>query len=296
MVGSFGRGHGGLRFGWGRGGLDFGFCLTFVASILSLFPCRSVNLRSRHARRPEVNADSNQVAMMDTRTMAWESTEWAGIGRKVLEFVSHPKNGTRRRYCGLLPAHAARHHPHRPGLISSSSMESLRRARNLRSAHLRAQSARHPSRWASKTGGEIYMKWRVPICPGGERLVIDARTAQWMEFPHRGADVLHLYPTATVSRPAASGTCTPTARRPARSPIGEGRCWVRGCLRPTNTRPIPPACGSACPAEASRTVHRRRTLHDADPRRRSLAGSRHRASDGAVKSPRAIGCPNRRQP
>ena len=41
----------------------------------------------------EVNADANKVAFMDTRTMAWEATEWSGVQRKVLEFVNHPRMG-----------------------------------------------------------------------------------------------------------------------------------------------------------------------------------------------------------
>ena len=40
-----------------------------------------------------VNADSNQVAVMNTGAMTWESTDWPGISRKVLEFVNHPRMG-----------------------------------------------------------------------------------------------------------------------------------------------------------------------------------------------------------
>ena len=40
-----------------------------------------------------VNADPNQVAVMNTNEMAWEPAEWPGITRKVLEFVNHPRMG-----------------------------------------------------------------------------------------------------------------------------------------------------------------------------------------------------------
>jgi len=42
---------------------------------------------------PAVNADSNQVAVVNTNEMPWEKTEHPGISRKVLEFVNDPRKG-----------------------------------------------------------------------------------------------------------------------------------------------------------------------------------------------------------
>ena len=52
---------------------------------------------------PNVNADANKVAVVDTNAIDWEPTEWPGIERKVLEFVNDPRKGRETSLLRLAP-------------------------------------------------------------------------------------------------------------------------------------------------------------------------------------------------
>ncbi len=142
-----------------------------------------------------VNADANKVAVVDTNAVPWEPTEWPGIERKVLEFVDDPRKGRETSLLRFAPGASL------PTTTLVDRMDLFVVEGACADEHgsygehtfVRNQPG-FTHTLSSKDGCTVYVKWRVPIRPGGDRLVIDARTAQWLEFPHRGADVLHLYP------------------------------------------------------------------------------------------------------
>jgi len=180
----------------------------------------------------EVNADPNQVAVMNTLTMAWEPTEWAGISRKVLEFVNHPRMGRETAILKFAPGASL------PATTLVDRMDifvlsgGFADEQGIYGGHT---FVRNPPgtrmTLSSPMGGEIYVKWRVPIRPGGERIVIDARTAQWMEFPHRGADVLHLYPNRDGIETGRIGHVHTNRKLPSHDhSIGEETFVLKGCL------------------------------------------------------------------
>lgn len=144
---------------------------------------------------PDVNAEPNKIAVMDTNTMSWEPSEWPGIQRKVLEFVNHPRMGRETSLLKLAPGASL------PTTTLVDRMEIFVVEGACSDEH--GQYGEHTfirnlpgftHTLRSDAGCTLYVKWRVPIRAGGERIVIDAKSAKWLEFPHRGADVLHLYP------------------------------------------------------------------------------------------------------
>ncbi|MBM3568731.1 MAG: hypothetical protein FJX46_08235 [Alphaproteobacteria bacterium] len=146
-----------------------------------------------------VNADAGKVAVVDVNAMAWEATEWQGIRRKVLEFVSDPRKGRETSILEFAPGAAL------PVTTLAERLDLFVLEGQLGDEHgsygphtfvRNPHGTRHTLR--SDKGAVVYMKWRVPIRPQapGNRIVIDAATAQWMAFPHRGSEVLHLYPNA----------------------------------------------------------------------------------------------------
>lgn len=181
----------------------------------------------------EVNADANKVAFMDTRTMAWEDTEWPGVQRKVLEFVNHPKMG---RETSILK------------LAAGASLPTTTWAERLdffvlegdcsdeHGSYGKHTFVRQPpgttQTLRSDTGCTLYAKWRVPIHKEVARIVIDAMTAQWGEFPHRGADVLHLYPNKDGIETGRIGHVHTHRKLPSHDhSIGEETLVLEGVLK-----------------------------------------------------------------
>lgn len=180
----------------------------------------------------EVNADPNLVAVMNTNEMAWESTEWPGISRKVLEFVNHPRMGRETALLKFAPGAAM------PTSVLADRVDvfvvegAFTDEQGSYGAHtfIRNQSGTRFTP-VSAEGCVLYMKWRVPIRPGGQRLVIDAKTAKWMEFPHRGADVLHLYPNSDGIETGRIGHVHTNRKLPSHDhSIGEETFVLKGCL------------------------------------------------------------------
>ncbi len=180
----------------------------------------------------EVNADPNLVAVMNTNEMAWESTEWPGISRKVLEFVNHPRMGRETALLKFAPGAAM------PTSVLADRVDvfvvegAFTDEQGSYGAHtfIRNQSGTRFTP-VSAEGCVLYMKWRVPIRPGGQRLVIDAKTAKWMEFPHRGADVLHLYPNSDGIETGRIGHVHINRKLPSHDhSIGEETFVLKGCL------------------------------------------------------------------
>ena len=184
--------------------------------------------------RMQVNADPNKVALMDTNKMPWEPTEWAGVSRKVLELVHDPKKGRETALLRFEPGARI------PTHVLEDRMDVFVIEGTYADDHgeygphtfLRNQPGfRHTP--ASKDGCVIYAKWRVPIRPGaGDRIVIDAKTAQWLEFPQRGTRVLHLYPNADGIETSRIGNVYPGRKLPSHNhSIGEETLVLNGCLK-----------------------------------------------------------------
>lgn len=180
-----------------------------------------------------VNADPNKVAVVDTNEMPWEKTEHPGVLRKVLERVNDPKKGRETALLKLEPGAGL------PAETLVDRMDIFVIEGTYADGHghygphtfIRNQPGfRHTP--SSKEGCMLYVKWRVPIRPGGERLVIDAKTAQWLDFPHRGAKVLHLYPNTDGIETGRIGNVHPNRKIPSHDhSIGEETLVLNGCLK-----------------------------------------------------------------
>jgi len=181
---------------------------------------------------PAVNADPNQVAVVNTNEMPWEKTEYPGISRKVLEFVNDPRKG---RETSLLKFEPGAKLPtetlvDRMDLFVIEGSYEDGNGQYGQHTFIRNQPG-YTHTPSSKSGCVLYVKWRVPIRPGGQRLVVDAKTAQWTAFPHRGADVLHLYPNADGIETGRIGNVHPNRRIPSHDhSIGEETFVLKGCL------------------------------------------------------------------
>ena len=181
---------------------------------------------------PNVNADANKVAVVDTNAIDWEPTEWPGIERKVLEFVNDPRKGRETSLLRLAPGASL------PATTLVDRMDLFVVQGSCADEHGTYGEhtfVRNPPglahTLASASGCVLYVKWRVPIRPGGERIVIDAKGAQWLEFPHRGADVLHLYPNRDGIETGRIGHVHVQRRIPSHDhSIGEETFVLRGKL------------------------------------------------------------------
>lgn len=181
-----------------------------------------------------VNADANKVAVMNTNEMPWEKTEWTGISRKVLEFVNDPVKGRETALLKFAPGAAL------PATTLTERMDLFVVEGSFSDEHgsygqhtfVRNQPGFHHT-LASGEGGVLYAKWRVPIRPAaGARVVIDAKTAKWMEFPHRGADALHLYPNTDGIETSRIGHVYENRKIPSHDhSIGEETLVLKGCLK-----------------------------------------------------------------
>jgi anti-sigma factor ChrR (cupin superfamily) len=188
-----------------------------------------------------VNADPNKVALVTTHEMPWEPSEWPGISRKVLEFVNDPKKGRETSLLRFEPGAAM------PTGTLADRMDIFVIEGGFEDEHgsygthtfIRNQPGfRHTP--SSREGCVLYVKWRVPIRPGGDRIVIDARSAQWLDFPHRGARVLHLYPNADGIETGRIGNVYPNRKIPSHDhQIGEETLVLNGCLKDEYTAYTP---------------------------------------------------------
>lgn len=181
----------------------------------------------------EVNADARKVAFMDTRTMAWEGTEWPGVQRKVLEFVAHPRMGRETSILKFEPGASLPTTTWAERLdffVLEGSCSDEHGAYGKHTFVRQPPSTTQTLRTAE--GCTLYMKWRVPIKSDSTRIVIDARTAQWGEFPHRGADVLHLYPNKDGIETGRIGHVHTNRRLPSHDhSIGEETLVLEGVLK-----------------------------------------------------------------
>jgi len=184
---------------------------------------------------PQVNADPGKVAVVDTNSVPWEPTAHPGVSMKALERFNHPKKGRETALVKFEPGASLPEETldHRMeifvvrGTYSDGHGDYGERTfiRNL-------PGFRHTP--SSKEGCVIYWKRRVPIYrdeASWQRLVVDAKTAQWLEFPHRGADVLHLYRDPNGLETARIGHVHTGRKIPSHDhSIGEETFVLKGCL------------------------------------------------------------------
>jgi anti-sigma factor ChrR (cupin superfamily) len=181
-----------------------------------------------------VNADPLKIAMVDTNTAPWEATEWPGIERMVLEFVSDPKKGRETSLLRFSPGASlpkATLDDRLDYFVVDGAFEDEHGSYGAHTFVRNPPGFTHTLR--SPNGGTLYAKWRVPF--GKEpvqRQVIDSKTAQWLDFPHRGASVLHLYPNKTGIETSRIGNVHPGRKLPSHDhSIGEETFVLKGCLK-----------------------------------------------------------------
>ncbi len=181
-----------------------------------------------------VNADPRQVAVMNTNDMPWEPTEHPGVLRKVLEFVSDPKKG---RETSLLKFGPGAKLPverlaERLDFFIIEGELSDGDASYDAETYVRLQPG---SMFAAESanGCTILAKWRVPIHPElpAERVVIDTKSVEWLDFPERGARILHLYKNVDGIETARIGDVFPHRKLTKHThAIGEETFVLEGAL------------------------------------------------------------------
>lgn len=142
----------------------------------------------------EVNADANAVICIHTHDMAWESSAHDGVSQKILERVIDPEKGRETALLKLAPGASL------PPETLTGRTEIFVIDGTCSDGHDtygRRTFVRNPAGTAftlsSADGCELYIKRRNSFRDNDERFVIDTETVDWMSFPHRGADVVHLY-------------------------------------------------------------------------------------------------------
>lgn len=144
-----------------------------------------------------VNADANACAVVDTNALPWTPAKPAGVSIKVLERVNDPRKGRETAIFQFAPGTKL------PAETLDCRMELFVLEGSF--SDERGTYGRHTWIWnppgtvltlSTQEGCTLYAKRRVPIYADEHqrpRQVIDAMSAKWLEFPHRGADVLHLH-------------------------------------------------------------------------------------------------------
>lgn len=145
----------------------------------------------------QVNADPAQCAVVDTNKMPWEPTAHRGMSMKVLERINDPRKGRETALFKLEPGTT----------LAAEVLKERQQVFVLEGSYSDENGTYGQHTWiwnppgykqtvSTKEGCVFYAKRRVPIYPDEDkraRQVLDAKTTKWLEFPHRGADVLHLY-------------------------------------------------------------------------------------------------------
>ncbi|HVL59269.1 MAG TPA: cupin domain-containing protein [Burkholderiaceae bacterium] len=184
---------------------------------------------------PRVNDDPTRIAVVDTNAVAWEPTEHSGIHMKTLERFDDPRKGRETALVKFDPGASLPEETldHRMEIFVISGTYSDGHGDYTERTFIRNPPGFH-HRPTSKDGCVIYWKRRVPIYKNEAqwpRLVVDAKTAQWLEFPHRGADVLHLYRDPNGLETARIGHVHTERKIPSHDhSIGEETLVIQGCL------------------------------------------------------------------
>jgi anti-sigma factor ChrR (cupin superfamily) len=183
-----------------------------------------------------VNADSTQCAVVDTNRIPWVPTAQRGMSIKVLERINDPVKGRESALFKLAPGTR----------LPTETLKERLEIFVLEGSFSDEHGSYGEHTWmrnyagftltiSSKDGCVFYAKRRVPIYRDEaqrSRIVIDAKTAKWLEFPHRGADVLHLYKDPNGLETGRIGNVHTDRKIPSHNhSIGEETFVIEGCLK-----------------------------------------------------------------
>jgi anti-sigma factor ChrR (cupin superfamily) len=184
----------------------------------------------------QVNADPTQCVVVDTSEAPWEPTPQRGVHIKVLERVHDPVKGRETALFRL-----------DPGVRWPTETLAERQEIFVLEGYLSDEDGtygQHTWIWnppgrrqtlSSTDGCVFYAKRRVPIYKDEarrERKVIDAKAAKWLDFPHRGAEVLHLYRDPNGLETGRIGNVHIHRQLPSHDhSIGEETFVIEGCLK-----------------------------------------------------------------
>lgn len=186
------------------------------------------------AARPEFNADCTQFALMRTGEMPWEPTPYPGVSQKLLERVNHPEKGRETVLLKLEPGSSL------PTETCRERVEVFVLEGRYADEHgdygqytfiLNPPGFTHTP--SSTEGCVVYFKRRHPFRaePETERMVVDTQKVQWLSFPQRKAEVLHIYKDPDGIDTRRFGHVFPDARLPRHGhPTGEEVLVVEGHL------------------------------------------------------------------
>jgi anti-sigma factor ChrR (cupin superfamily) len=184
----------------------------------------------------QVNADATQCAVVDTNQVPWEPTAVPGMHVKVLERVTDPVKGRETALFKLdpgtkLPAETLRERQEIFVLEGSFADED-----GSYGEHTWIWNPPGRRQTISSDGGCVfYAKRRVPIYRDEatrERKVIDTKAVKWLDFPHRGAEVLHLHKDPNGLETGRIGNVYTHRKLPSHDhSIGEETFVVKGCLK-----------------------------------------------------------------
>jgi anti-sigma factor ChrR (cupin superfamily) len=189
-----------------------------------------------------VNADPNKVVVVNTNDMPWSSTGQPGVSQKVMERVIDPRKGRETSLIKLDPGARL------PEEVLDERIDifvlegSFKDEQGTYGTHTFVRNQPGYRFAASSADGCVmYMKRRVPIQDKDrERMVIDGKTAQWTPFPHRGADVLHLYRDMHGIETSRFGNVHPQKKIPSHDhAMGEETFIVKGVLKDEYTAYTP---------------------------------------------------------
>ena len=184
--------------------------------------------------KPQFNAEPDKVVVMDTNTMPWEPTGQPGVAMKLIERVNDPRKG---RETALLRLDAGTTLPEevlaeRVDIFVVEGSFSDGTETFERHSFVRNQPG-YRLKLSTAGGCTLYVKRRVPIRKDETaRMAIDSKTAKWTPFPHRGADVLHLYRDQHGIETARIGNVHPQKKIPSHDHArGEETFVLAGVLK-----------------------------------------------------------------
>ncbi len=183
-----------------------------------------------------VNADPAQCAVVDTNGIPWEPTAQRGVSVKVLERINDPRKGRETALFKLEPGAA----------LPAETLEVRQEIFVVQGVLVDEHGTYGEHTWIwnppghrqtlrSQDGCVFYAKRRVPIYKDDAqrpRKVIDSKKAEWLAFPHRGADVLHLHKDPNGLETGRIGNVHPQRKLPSHDhSIGEETYVIDGCLK-----------------------------------------------------------------
>jgi hypothetical protein len=183
--------------------------------------------------QPDINADPNVVVTLQTKDMPWEPAGQPGVGIKVLERVNDPRKGRETSLMKFAPGASL------PEELLTQRVDffviegSVSDGIDQYGMHTFVRNSPGSTvRMSSAEGCTLYVKRREPIRKtDNERIVIDSKAAKWLDFPHRGATVLHLYRDVHGIETARFGRVHPDRKIPSHDhAMGEETLVLEGCL------------------------------------------------------------------